>query len=334
MLEVQVEARHWHPVLAVEDAADGPHACSLLGQDLVVWRHPDRGWQAWVDRCPHRGARLSLGRLCEGRLECPYHGWRFDASGQCVSVPADPDFVPPATHRAQALRAQEAYGLVWVRLSGDAGKEAPPLFAAETDERLRKVLCGPYEVETSAPRIVENFLDMAHFSYVHEGWLGAREHPRIAPYSITPTAEGFLASDCLAWQPRSSLHAEGGAEVRYTYEMVGPYTAVLTKRPDPAPPAWPDLREAIALFIDPVAPDRSRVWFRLAMNDFTTPAENMRAFQHTIFMQDAPVLLSQSPRCLPLSEAAARSEVHVAADRSSAAYRRMLRDQGIRFGTF
>lgn len=333
MIEDAVAAGHWHPVLAVESAGPGPHACTLLGQDLVVWRDDAGAWQAWHDRCPHRGARLSLGRLCEGRLECPYHGWRFAADGQCVSVPADPDFVPPPTHRATTAQAAEAYGLVWVRLDAEGGRAAPPAFEAETDARLRKVLCGPYTVDTSAPRIVENFLDMAHFSYVHEGWLGAREHPRIAPYTITSTAEGFIATDCRAWQPRSSLHAEGGAEVRYTYEVTGPYTAVLTKRPDPAPPAWPDLREAIALFIQPVTPERCQVWFRLAMNDFDTPPEKMREFQHTIFMQDAPVLLSQTPRRLPLSEAAAPLEVHASADRSSAAYRRLLRAQRITFGT-
>ena len=239
---------------------------------------------------------------------------------------------PPGGHRVASFSVQEAYGLIWVQLRDEVAY-ALPAFAAEGDERLRKVLCGPYDVATSAPRIVENFLDMAHFSFVHQDWLGAREHPGIEPYTVTPTPTGFIATDCKAWQPRSSLHAEDGAHVTYTYEVNAPYTAILTKKPDPAPPKHPDLRESIALFICPMAPERSRVWFRLAMNDFTSTDEAMQAFQHTIFMQDQPVLESQWPRCLPLSDAAPVHELHCAADRSSVAYRRHLQALGIRFGT-
>ena len=56
---------------------------------------------------------------------------------------------------------------MWVGLAAD-GEVEPPVFGAEDEPRLRKVNCGPYDVATSAPRIVENFLDMAHFGYVHE----------------------------------------------------------------------------------------------------------------------------------------------------------------------
>jgi phenylpropionate dioxygenase-like ring-hydroxylating dioxygenase large terminal subunit len=70
------------------------------------------------------------------------------------------------------------------------------------------------------------------------------------------------------------------------------------------------------------------VWFRLAVTDFESTDEQLSAFQHTIFMQDRPVLESQTPRRLPLSG----GELHSAADRLSAAYRRYLREQGITFG--
>ena len=327
------EACAWHPVIEAAALAGEPVAVRLLGHALVAWRDADGEARVWSDRCPHRGAQLSLGQVVDGCLQCPYHGWQFDACGQCVQVPALPDFNPPASHHAQVHETREAHGLVWVRLGSVDGPVPLPAFAAEADTRLRKVLCGPYDVETSAPRIVENFLDMAHFSFVHEGWLGAREHPVIAPYAVAATAEGLLATDCQAWQPRSNLHAEDGAHVAYTYEVVGPYTAVLTKKPDPAPPAHPDLREAIALFICPIGPESSRVWFRMAMNDFQSTDDAIRAFQHTIFTQDAPILLSQRPRRLPLSDQAPVKELHCAADRSSAAYRRHLRERGITFGT-
>lgn len=327
-----VEHRCWHPVALAAGLADGPRPAVLLGEPLVLWRDASGAVHAWADRCPHRGAQLSMGCVRGGQLECPYHGWRFDGAGQAVVVPALPGFVPPAGHRARVFDAVERYGLVWVRLAAD-GEPAPPAFAAEDEPRLRKVNCGPYDVAASAPRIVENFLDMAHFGFVHEGWLGRRDHTAVAEYRIDATPTGFIATGCKAWQPKSSVHAQGGAEVEYTYEVNAPYTAVLTKVPEAASVALSDFREAIALFICPVAPETSRVWFRLAMNDFESPDARLQDFQHTIFTQDQPVLESQRPKCLPISDTAPVRELHCAADRSAAAYRRYLRERGVTHGT-
>jgi phenylpropionate dioxygenase-like ring-hydroxylating dioxygenase large terminal subunit len=322
-----IERLHWHPVAASTDVATAPLAVRLLGDDLVLWRDEAGAAHAWPDRCPHRGARLSMGRVEDGRLECPYHGWQFDAGGQCTRVPALPAFVPPATHRVQACEVRERHGLVFVRLA--PGPDEMPSFAAEDDDRLRKLNCGPYDVATSAPRLVENFLDMAHFGFVHEGWLGARSATAIDEYQVEMTTTGLRATGCKAWQPQSNLHSTAPAQVAYTYEVTGPYTAVLTKIPEAGSVAVPDWREAIGLFICPLEPERSRVWFRLAVADFDSPDDKLRAFQDTIFLQDQPVLESQVPRRLPLD---LRAELHTAADRASSAYRRYLAKLGITFG--
>ncbi len=195
-----IEHQHWHPVAGADEVGPQPVAALLLAQPLVLWRDTSGAIQAWADQCPHRGARLSLGRVCAGRLECPYHGWQFDASGQCVQVPALPAFTPPASHRAQVFAAREQGGLIWVCLdaAGPASGRALPIFEAEADAQLHKLNCGPYEVATSAGRIVENFLDMAHFGFVHEGWLGMRQLPEgvagqateIPPYQVEDHAAG------------------------------------------------------------------------------------------------------------------------------------------------
>ncbi|HYF60914.1 MAG TPA: aromatic ring-hydroxylating dioxygenase subunit alpha [Burkholderiaceae bacterium] len=329
-----IEATHWHPVALSRELAGAPVGAVLLGDALVLWRDADGVPHAWSDRCPHRGASLSMGRLVEApgaaggrRLECPYHGWRFGADAHCEEVPAQPGFVPPPGHRARAFEALDRHGMVWVRLA--PGALEPPPFPAEDDARLRKVDVGPYDVATSAPRVVENFLDMAHFGFVHEGSLGDREHPAIEAYRVEDTPLGMLATACRAWQPASSIHATGGAVVEYTYEVVGPYTAVLTKVPQGGV-AVDGFREAIALFACPTGPETCRVWFRMAMTDFESSDDAMRAFQHAIFAEDAPIVTSQRPKRLPLDPAA---ELHGAADRSSAAYRRALRRLGITYGT-
>jgi phenylpropionate dioxygenase-like ring-hydroxylating dioxygenase large terminal subunit len=310
-----------------------------MGQDLVLWRDSHGAVHAAADRCPHRGAALSMGRVQGDTLECAYHGWRFDGTGRCVAVPALPQFTPPPEHRACAYSARVAYGLVWVALRADLAPEADvveagllPAFAAEHDAQLRKVNCGPYEVHTSAPRLIENFLDMSHFGFVHEGWLGSREHTAMADYRVDATATGFIASDCKAWQPQSSVHATGGAMVDYTYEVNAPYTCVLTKVPEASAVAVEGFRESIALFVCPLSPETSRVWIRLAMKDFDSPDSRLQAFQDTIFGQDRPVLESQRPRLLPITPQAPVTELHSAADRASAAYRRYLRERGVTFG--
>ena len=128
----------------------------------------------------------------------------------------------------------------------------------------------------------------------------------------------------MAWQPQSNRSARQGSWVAYEYSVRSPYAAVLSKVPE----QQDGFRESIALFICPVQPERSRVWFRMAGPDFESSDDDLRAFQHRIFLQDQPVLESQNPKRLPLTA----GEAHCAADRSAAAYRRWLTAQKIGFG--
>ena len=354
-----IEETHWHPVALSESIMGQPVPAMLLDRSLVLWRDGTNAIHAWADQCPHRGAKVSLGQVVNGQLECAYHGWQFEGSGRCMVVPALPGFAPPASHCARTHQALEKYGLVWVQITStigtgsDAGSGVPA-FVAEVDAQLRKLNCGPFEVATSAPRIVENFLDMAHFGFVHEGWLGMRNLPEnvvdkatdnakqsataIDDYRVEATPHGLLATQCRAWQPQSNVHSKTAAQVEYTYEVTGPFSAVLTKVPDPnsldpkglsADVAAVGYRESIALFICPTGPESSQVWFRLAVADFESSDDKLREFQHTIFMQDKPVLESQSPKRLPLD---LRAELHTVADKASSAYRRHLKNIEITFG--
>ena len=328
-----IERTLWHPVALSHVVGTQPRAATLLGEDLVLWRDDSGQAHALADQCPHRGARLSMGRVAGGQLECPYHGWRFEGGGRCTHIPAVSGFQPGPRHGAHAFDTREAYGMLWVRLAAPEGAPGPihdlPAFAAESEPRLRKTTSGPYVVQASAPRIIENFLDMAHFGYVHEGWLGSRDRPEIAPYQVAATPHGVKATGCLAWQPRASVHSTSVAQVDYTYEVTAPYMAVLTKQPEPGTTAIDGLRESIAMFICPLTEESSVAWTRMAMNDFDSPDARLIDFQNTIFGQDQPVLESQRPKKLPLAPDA---EAHSAADRMSSAYRRFLKDSGIRWG--
>jgi phenylpropionate dioxygenase-like ring-hydroxylating dioxygenase large terminal subunit len=314
-----VEEGLWHPVAASTEVGAAPVAARLLERELVLWREPAAGVQAWADRCPHRGTRLSLGRIVAGRLECAYHGWQFGADGACRGIPALPDFTPGPAHAAQAYDPAEAHGIVWVRL-----RRSDAALPAIADAPARRIVSGPHDVATSAPRIVENFLDMSHFPFVHEGLLGDRGHAAVPHYEVTHAPAGRpVAPAYRAWQPQGRAGAAGGAWVDYRYEVLGPYAAVLFKQAEGTAP-----RECYALWVCPVAPEASRVWFTHFTSDERTPEAELRAFQDAIFVQDRPVIESQRPRCLPL----AGGEAHSAADRLAVAYRRYLRELGVSFG--
>ncbi|MGQ0502769.1 MAG: Rieske 2Fe-2S domain-containing protein [Panacagrimonas sp.] len=318
----------WHPVLAADRLAPGQHqAAQLLGHELLLWRGSDGELHAWEDRCPHRGTRLSLGQVDGNAVVCRYHAWRFGADGACQLVPAQPGAPLPGrgVHRFAAC---EAHGLVWVCL-GNAHRAVPP-FPEYADSQLRKLVCGPYAVAASGPRIVENFLDMAHFGTVHDGILGDAAHRDVRPYAVQTLtdeygAQSLHATRCIAWQPRTNSLAHAGSEVEYAYRVLRPLTAVLTKLPQ----AQQGFREAISLHVQPLGETASQVWFVLALTDLGQTDEAMRAFQNTIFMQDLPILENQVPARLPLDP---RAEVSVACDRLSLAYRDYLRSCGLRHG--
>jgi phenylpropionate dioxygenase-like ring-hydroxylating dioxygenase large terminal subunit len=114
----------WHVVAGSQNLPEGSLlAVDLLGEKLVLWRADGRA-RAWLDRCVHRGARLSLGTIADGTLVCPYHGWRYAPDGRCVMIPAQPDQPPPADACATTYAVEERDGFIWVR-TGDEGADAP-----------------------------------------------------------------------------------------------------------------------------------------------------------------------------------------------------------------
>jgi len=313
------ERQWWWPVALDNEVQAEPVPVRLLNEAVVLWRNPAGQVVALTDRCPHRGARLSLGRVVEGALECPYHGWRFDVDGQCVGIPAVPDFQPSARHAACQHAVRSAHGLLWVALDG-AGQGLPALDGLPE----RRLVYGPFDVATSAPRAVENFLDTSHFAFVHRGWLGDAKHPEVPHYDVGHTADGRpLIERYLAWQPRATAAAAEGDWVAYRYEVLSPYAALLTKQGQAGGP-----QDSYTIWACPTSEDSCRLWFAQYTTDLASSDATLRDFQVEIFSQDQPVLESQIPKRLPLDG----SEAMSAADRLSAAYRRYLQATGITFG--
>ena len=317
MIQDPILNHDWHPVASLRQLNErNPLAVRLLGEDLVIWRVGEQV-MAWRDLCVHRGTQLSLGKIQGECLECPYHGWTFNTDGQCVLMPAHPEQTPPTKAKTQTYSVRVQYDLVWVCL--DEPHYAIPKFPEWDDPNFRKILCGPYHVQASGPRIIENFLDVGHFPFVHENILGVRSRPEIADYDVKTTAEGVIAENVRVYQPNGYGTGEG-AMVQYTYKALRPLTAYLAKE-STGP------RFGLILMILPHGPVESTAWMWMAMNyGHEQPEAELVAWQDSIFWQDAPILRSQRPELLPID---LQSELHLRSDRTAIAYRSWLRQMGL-----
>jgi phenylpropionate dioxygenase-like ring-hydroxylating dioxygenase large terminal subunit len=219
----------------------------------------------------------------------------------------------------------ERHGVVWTTLGH------PPRDLFEIPEFLepdrRTLSAGPIGVATSAPRAIENFLDMAHFPFVHTDILGAEPHTEVKDYDveISDNQDEVLATRCRFYQPMAALSAEGGGEVDYIYRVPHPFCAVLYK----SCPADLARMDVIAVFVQPMTEESIRAHLVMSMIDTVHTDTELRRFQQVIFGQDKPILENQRPRRLPLHP---RAETPIRADLSGIAYRRWLATTNVHYG--
>jgi phenylpropionate dioxygenase-like ring-hydroxylating dioxygenase large terminal subunit len=231
-------------------------------------------------------------------------------------MPAHPDQAPPAKACVTTYHALEAHGVIWVSL----GSGAPniPRFELLEDPAYQVLLAGPYNVKASGPRIVENFLDIGHFPFVHEGILGDRARPEIEDYTTTSSSEGVVAEGVKVFQPDPYATGQGSV-VTYTYRVHRPLSASFIKHGEHS--------FGMLLSVTPHDAVDSTAWMWMAMN--YEPRSSMVEFQDRIFAQDRPILESQRPELLPLD---LQAELHLRSDRTAIAYRRWLRELGVKTG--
>jgi phenylpropionate dioxygenase-like ring-hydroxylating dioxygenase large terminal subunit len=323
MLDDPILLNDWHAVASSYDVtASVPLPARLLDHDLVLWRSAD-GVHAWHDLCVHRGAKLSGGHVTNHCLQCPYHGWQYDSSGRCARIPAHPDRPPPLRARATTYAVQEKYGLVWVSLGNPA--RGVPAFPEWDDPSFRKIPAGPYLYRANGPRVIENFLDVGHFAFVHAGYLGDAAHAEVGDYEVDVFPDCLVAKDIPVWQPDPDGTGRA-AEVRYTFHVQRPLTASFMKT------SGDNGEKRFAMFstVTPVAQCESRIWLIMALNyGHEVPVEELRRFQDAVTAQDVPVVESQRPELLPLD---LQAELHLTSDRAAIAYRQWLKKIGLQYG--
>lgn len=198
-----VHYRHWYAVAVAARIGRQPQPLTLLDRHLVIARDGAGGWLALEDRCPHRQVALSAGCVRAGALQCPYHGWRFDAGGRLCALPGhDPDSPLPAV-RVPAFAVREHDGLLWLR-PGDAGEAELPALARERDPRQRR-----FQWQAIWPGhvvdVMENVLDALHTHYVHAGWLRRDAARRPTEVDLQVGADQRVRVDYHGQQAQSGL---------------------------------------------------------------------------------------------------------------------------------
>jgi phenylpropionate dioxygenase-like ring-hydroxylating dioxygenase large terminal subunit len=305
----------WHPVCTREElAAAWPHplAVQLLGRRLAI---ADLGTEvlAAVDRCPHRSTRLSIGWIEPDSLRCAYHGWRYGSAGECVEIPSTPAGPLPVQRCLETFDAAFAYDLVWVRLDGAAGT-AIPAHPAWGDASLRTVAGEPYTWPTSAPRRVENFVDLAHFAWVHDGTLGRRDEP-VPPVPTVERVEGELR---FRYDPPEMAVEREALFGHSRYRMPMPCTVDIEFHLESG------ARRHLWMTASPLDERSCRAfWFIARDDDLDGDDAPHLAFQQRVLDEDEPVVCNQDPPEMVLDPA---FELSVRTDRVSIEYRRWLRE--------
>ncbi len=316
----------WHPVrYAQELSTDKPMSVTLLDEPVVLWRTADGTAQAMKDVCIHRGTALSLGWLEDDCIVCPYHAWRYDASGACVKIPQSEQQTVPAKARTPVYQCQEKYGLVWVSLT-EPIYDLPAIPELENGD-WKVVNTGPFSWDSDASRQVENFTDFGHFPWVHPGLLGDPSRP------LVPDHEVEIKDHVLHYQvvrpeaPNSDDFPVFGNEEtvkperRSRYELHLPYTIVLRL-------GWGGAKGMVYFFASqPISRNQCRGYCIIGRNyDLDDPDTALQGFEETIFGQDQVIVESQRPDQVPFDLA---DELHLKFDAVAINYRRAMQQQGL-----
>jgi nitrite reductase/ring-hydroxylating ferredoxin subunit len=180
---------YWYAILRTSDLGSRRSvAVTRFGKRLVIWRGRDGHVAGLPDRCSHRGALLSRGRIRDGCIECPYHGLRFNEDGRCVLIPANGAHTAvPSGFDIEPLRLREEHGLIWYWYGNAAPTEDVPWFDDAYEEGDRSYSCA-MTVDLPFMRVMENLYDFHHVPFVHR-WTAPGFGPCV---DFTAEAEGEL----------------------------------------------------------------------------------------------------------------------------------------------
>jgi phenylpropionate dioxygenase-like ring-hydroxylating dioxygenase large terminal subunit len=186
----------WYPIFYVADLNKTKLArFTLLEEDLVIWWDESAAtWQVFVDKCPHRLAPLSEGRVNEaGLLECPYHGWAFAGNGNCEVIPqqqlgGQAHISTRACVRTYPTAIAQGLLFIYPGRAENAARTPVPIIEPMTDSDDWVCLDIFRDLPYDALTLLENVIDASHIPYTHHQTVGNRAN--VAPVELEVTESG------------------------------------------------------------------------------------------------------------------------------------------------
>jgi len=184
----------WYPVVASWEVSSTPLGITRLGEKIALWRDKEGRVRALEDRCPHRGARLSMGWNLGDRLACWYHGVEVDGHGVVKDVPAVSACPLVGTRCLRSYPVQERHGAVFVYFGVVDGDEVPELGLPpelEDTDQYSHFLCTA-AWKCGYEYAIDNVMDPMHGAYLHAVSHSMAEGDRSSEMQVVPTDTGFL----------------------------------------------------------------------------------------------------------------------------------------------
>ena len=163
--------QYWYVACRSSDLSrKKPLQVRLFGRSFALFRDQNGIAAALEDRCVHRHAPLSAGRLCAGKVQCPYHGWEYDVQGNVTSIPAlGRTNTPPVGLATGRFPTCEQDGLVWIVPANEAPSDLPRRIATMEEAGWTRFIMKT-RFRGTVEACLENFLDCPHATFVHRGW--------------------------------------------------------------------------------------------------------------------------------------------------------------------
>ena len=319
----------WYAVAPAVALGDQPLPVPFAGHDYVLFRNRDGKPVCFSDRCPHRGASLALGSSTNGCLRCPFHGWLFNADGQCLDVPADGDgaSLPARSHLQDQRNVCEHAGFIWLWYGEQEANPnlLPnlPHFEANTWQHVS----NSFTWDAHFSRVIESNLDNSHAYWVHKGTFASQDSPLSIPYDLQKD-ENFISAKVKfdlplppALRLLQRLQGKGsGLSAETTFSFFHPNLNIVDTRVG-------DFLHVV--FVNASLPQSENEtlsrWIKYSPKKrFNLPGRIKKSTEisRTIFNEDHGVVRSQRPYAVPLEFA---EESHVNSDLLSIEYRKLLK---------
>jgi len=165
----------WYLAAWRDEIGEQPFARTLLNEPIVLFRAPDGKIAALEDRCCHRGAALSMGRLVPAGLRCGYHGMVFGADGRCVAIPGQDTIPPQARVLAYPVAERAQFTWIWMGDPAKADENAIPEYPPKDAQMGGTRQWGMLPIRCNYMLLIDNLMDLTHIPFVHGNTIGGEQ---------------------------------------------------------------------------------------------------------------------------------------------------------------